>query len=80
MQNPFNGFTYEEQETFVNWDYSNQVVNVYTTRELIYNNMKKRLTGIPGVKFNLPDRLITIPIKACRLPYTIIRKPRKAKA
>lgn len=66
-------FTAEEQETFVNWDYSAQVVHFYTTRRTTFEKLASKVKGMSGISVNKADRTVTVPIRYVRQPYSLFK-------
>ena len=64
----------EEHETTVTWDYKDQVVRIYTTREGVKNGFLKRLgqDKSPEVKGSGPWSFV-VPFADCRAPQLIAK-------
>ena len=43
MNDIFYNTNYEEQETLINIDYSNSILDIYTSRKLTFNRLKNKL-------------------------------------
>jgi hypothetical protein len=74
----FPGFTAEESESFLHWDYPAGVVHFYTTRRDVFERFLKRTEGIDGRKVSERERTITLPLGACRHPALAVRLRKKA--
>lgn len=65
-----------EQETTISYDYDRKVVRIYTTREGVFNNIKKRL-GSSWMEEMSAKRdhgwYLIIPVNLCRQAYAITK-------
>jgi hypothetical protein len=67
--------TNEEHETVLNFDYAEQVLKVFTTREGVFNGFKRRLGEAALMECSLTEKRqswsMVIPLKFCRNPAMI---------
>ena len=75
----FEGWSKEEQEAQMLWDYAAGMVVFYTTRRDVFRQVVKRLQGVSGVKIRESEGTIEIPMSACRKPWLAIRARKKVK-
>ena len=62
----FDGWTAEENESLVNWDYAAQEMILNTTKRTVWNSWLKKVNGLEGVKILPRERTIKVPMKyAC---------------
>ena len=63
-----------EHETILTWDYQDQVIRLYTTREGVKNGILKRLgpDAAPKVQGNGPWAFV-VPFEHCRAPQLIAK-------
>jgi hypothetical protein len=69
--------TSEEHETLLNFDYAGDVLRVYTTREGVFNGIKRRLGETALLECSVTERRsaweMVIPMKFCRNPSLICK-------
>jgi hypothetical protein len=69
--------TNEEHETVLNFDYAENVLKVFTTREGVYNGIKRRLGETALLECSLTEKRqswsMIIPLKFCRNPALICK-------
>lgn len=66
----------DEHETNLIWDYTDQVVRIYTTRQGVLRRIKKRLNSdIDKVSITETSSgvFINIPMSLCRDPSTVVK-------
>jgi hypothetical protein len=69
--------TNEEHETVINFDYAENAVKVFTTREGVYNGFKRRLGDEALLECTVEEKRqswsLIIPMKFCRAPALICK-------
>ena len=76
-ETPFD-YSFEEQESFVHWDYAGHQLIFQTTKRHVFQHWLKATNAIEGRKVGL--NTIIVPLEAARKPTSVLRKPRKAKS
>lgn len=56
MKKIFYNTIYEEQETQINIDYSNSIVDIYTSKKLTYNRLENKL-GKPNKIYYIDNKI-----------------------
>ena len=56
MKKQFYNTIYEEQETQINIDYSNSILDIYTSRKMTYNRLENKL-GKPNKIYYIDNKI-----------------------
>jgi hypothetical protein len=73
MNNNKMNLTIDEQETTITWDYAADVARVYTTKESVIRNIRKRLGDKLSECMERDNWCIDIPLKHMRPPQLVTK-------